>query len=331
MRFHGLMLLRDEQDVIAQCFDHLLTWIDSLHIYDLGSTDATWDIVQDYARRDKRIIPVVHQPTVYNDNLRCYLFHRSRQTFDPGDWCLKIDADEFYHVTPPDFVRTRLAPGDSAVHLQWYFFRLTKTEVADYESGKVDVHADRKRSITDRRRYYKISQYAEPRMFRYRRAMQWPENISFPYNAGFVSKHRIPIRHYPHRDNLQLLTRFRLRAQMMQLNAHAGSHWKLEDWRKELVDDTGTAESAALKQGIGGENGIDTGPLLHWAPNTPLPEQPLHNHVPPIKKRIVQRLIHPALLPLLDSRRPHYNPSFQPVLIDPAKNKAIGDYCRSTT
>ena len=115
MRFHGLMLLRDEEDVIEQCFDHLLSWIDSLYILDLGSTDRTWEIVQDYARRDSRIIPYMHRPIVYSDNLRCVLFDHYRDHFEAGDWIMKIDADEWYHITPPNFVRDRLGAGETAV------------------------------------------------------------------------------------------------------------------------------------------------------------------------------------------------------------------------
>jgi hypothetical protein len=317
MRFHGLMLLRDEIDIIAQNLDHLLTWIDTLFILDMGSVDGTWDIVQDYARRDKRIVPFFSKPIVYDDNLRCMLFAEYRSRFAPGDWVMKIDADEFYHVTPPDFVKQRLSPGDTAAHLQWYFFRLTRQEVADYESGRVDVTEDRKRPISDRRRYYKISTYAEPRLFRYRRTIQWPQNASFPFNAGFVSRHRIPIRHYPHRDPPQMERRFKLRAAMMKLKAHAGGHWNLEDWHKELVDASPGVQEPVEKVGLASQNGIDTGPLYHWQPGVPLQEQPLHNHVSPPRTRLMQRLIHPMLLPLLDQRRPRFDSSFQPIPIPP--------------
>lgn len=319
------MLLRDEEDVIGECLAHLLQWIDALHIYDLGSTDRTWEIVQEFARREpKRIFPVVRQPTVYDDNLRSYLFAHTRQTFSSGDWIMKIDADEIYHVPPPQFVRERLRPLDSAVHLQWYFFRLTTSEAAAYESGKISIGEDRKRPITDRRRYYKISTYAEPRMFKYRSSMKWPENISFPYNAGFVSRERIPIRHYPHRDPAQLARRYRLRASMMKLNAHAGGHWKLSDWRQDLVDDSGASASQATKSGLADNAGVDSGPLHYWAPGTPLREEPLHNHVPPLKVRAAQRIIHPLLLPLLDARRATYNTAYQPRLIPEPINDAIG-------
>jgi hypothetical protein len=319
LRFHGLMLLRDEIDIIRQNLDHLLTWIDALYILDMGSVDGTWEIVQDYAKRDPRIVPFFSRPIVYDDNQRCMLFDQFRSRFDPGDWVMKIDADEFYHVPPPRFVKERVRPLESAVHLQWYFFRLTQQEAADYESGRVDTAADRKRPIEDRRRYYKVSTYAEPRMFRYRRGMKWAKDGSMPFNAGFVSRQRIPIRHYPHRDPLQMLRRYKLRAAMMKLKAHAGGHWKLDDWHKDLVDATGAAEAARgdQKVGLSGEQGIDTGPLYHWAPNTPFQEMPLHNHVPPLRIRLQQRIVHPLLLPILDRFRPDYDRSYKPADIPP--------------
>ena len=326
MRFHGLMLLRDEIDIIVQNLEHLLSWIDGLYILDMGSVDGTWEIVQEFARRDPRVVPFFSRPIVYDDNLRSMVFNEYRGRFDPGDWVMKIDADEFYHVSPPNFAKERLRALDSAVLLQWYFFRLTTQESTEYESGKVSIDEDRKRTIEDRRRYYKISTYAEPRMFRYRRSMKWPCNASFPYNAGFVSRERIPIRHYPHRDPRQMEMRFRLRAAMMKLEgAHAGGHWRLEDWRKELVDANGASMSQEGKVGLAGERGIDMGPLLHWQPGTPLVEQPLHNHVPDALTRLQQRIVHPLLLPILDSRRPTYDPSFQATSIPPDVAEKIYD------
>jgi hypothetical protein len=316
MRFHGLMLLRDEADILAESLARMLEWIDNLYILDLGSTDGSWEIVQDFAARDKRIVPCKSAPIIYSDGLRCMLFDRYRKLFDPGDWVMKIDADEIYHIPPPRFVEQRLGRLDGAVYLQWYFFRLVKSEVDAYESGQVDVAADRKRSIEDRRRYYKISQYSEPRMFRYRRSMQWPANVFWPFNFGYVSRSRIPIRHYPHRDPIQMAARFRLRARMMSLNAAAGGHWKLENWRDEVVDEQGVAESSKGKlRGLSGERGIDTGQLHYWTPGTALEEQIIQSHVGSPLRRAIQRVAHPLLLPILDAQRKRYDPDYQPAEI----------------
>jgi hypothetical protein len=313
MRFHCLMVLRDEEDIIAQNLTHLLNWADGIYVLDLGSTDSTWGIVNQFARDDRRVVAYRQDPLIFSDNLRGLVFQQFRERFDNGDWVLRVDADEFYHVTPPQFVKERMRPLETAVWLQWYYFRLLKEEVAEYETGKVDILQDRQRPIAERRRYYKASLYGEPRMFRYRAAMKWPHTASFPFNAGFVARERIPIRHYPHRDPLQMESRFRLRARMMMLQASAGSHWKLEDWHEELVDAQGVSQSSiGKKRGLAGEDGIDSGPLLHWEPGTELPEKRLYNHTHPLLKRSVQRLIHPMLLPILDSRRPPWDLSYVP-------------------
>lgn len=330
MRFHGLMLVRDEGDVIAETLTHLLTWVDVLHIYDLGSADATWDIVQDFTGRDRRIIPYKREPTIYSDSLRCVLFDRLRGGFEKGDWICKLDGDEFYPVPPPKFVMERLSPEEGMVYLQWYFFRMTTTEAADYESGKVSIGSDRLRRIGERRRFYKVSEYSEPRMFRYRPTMRWPETTHWPYNAGLLARERLPILHYPHRDPCQMARRFALRAAMKRRAAAAGNHWKTADWREDLVDaETGVTLGAKrdVRGGLAGENGIDTGPLLYWQPGTVLPEVRLHGQIPSWPKRLAQRLVYAAALPFLDRLRPKFDQSSRPNVITEEENSGIGAEC----
>jgi hypothetical protein len=323
MRFHGLMVLRDEGDIIEQSLTHMLGWADTVFILDLGSIDQTWEIVQDYARRDPRVVPYKQVPWIFNDNFRGFLFNQYRNRFDAGDWVLKLDADEFYHVSPRDFVQHHMGLGETAAWLQWYYFRLTTAEVEDYESGRVSQLVDRRRGIEDRRRFYKITEHSEPRMFRYRRAMRWPHDASFPFNAGFVARNRIPIRHYPHRDPLQMQTRFRLRAQMMSLRAHAGGHWKLHDWREEVVDSRGIAAAAmGTKRGLAGENGVDTGELRFWEPGTALPVVSTRPAYQPLQ-RSLQRIIHPLLLPILDRTRRVFDSTYEPALLPEPVQRAL--------
>ena len=149
-----------------------------------------------------------------------------------------------------------------------YYFRLTTKEVEDYETGKIVLAADRRRPVSDRRRYYKIPDYAEPRMFRYRESMKWPASRTIPFNAGCPARERIPIRHYPHRDPEQMRKRYRLRAAMMKLNAGAGPHWKLEDWQKDVLEfdpQTGAAqERTRATKGLAAAEGHTAGPLHFW-------------------------------------------------------------------
>lgn len=316
--FHGLMVVRDEADIIAQTLKHLLGWIDDVFVLDLGSDDETWEIVLDFSRKDKRIVPLERNPYKFNESIRGYLFNRVRNKFREGDWVLRLDADEFYHISPRTFVSEFLRPFETCVYLGWYYFRLTAREVEDYESGQVDIFQDRKRPIEDRRHFYKIPHYAEPRMFRYRSTIKWSPKGSFPYHAGCIARARLPIRHYPHRDPLQMEARYQLRSAIMRLGADAGPHWALRDWRKDVLqidpltrawiepsDDVGLRTSA----------GHTTGELLEWRDGTELPPISGDFHLGPRVRRLRQRFMPPIIFPILDYFRPNWPRGTLPELV----------------
>jgi hypothetical protein len=319
MKFHGLMLVRDEADILPETMAHLLEWIDALYILDLGSTDSTWQILRELAAKDSRIVLHESKPIVYQDGLRCILFDAYRDRFKNGDWILKIDADEIYHITPPEFVRHHLRPGETSVNLMWYFFRLTSPEVDAYATGQTDIEQDRLKSIMDRRRFYKIADYSEPRMFKYRATMQWQERSSFPFNAGYLARNRIPIQHYPHRDPWQMAKRYQLRSAMDELKTENGPpHWALQDWRQDIirVDASGKAtEQNQSGVGLAASSGHTAGELLYLSPGEILPEVHSTAHLASLPKRLLQRLVHPLCLPILDRLRPGFSKNYQPDLI----------------
>lgn len=289
-QFVCILPVRDEADIIGQCLRHLLTWADAVYVFDTGSVDNTWEIVQDFAGRDKRVVPLRKDPVYFSETrLRGWMFHQARQKLRTGDWFLRVDADEFHHVPPPEFVKTRLRLHETIVYHQYYNFVLRESEVRDWEAGKVTL-ADRARPIEQRRQWYQVSVYAEPRLCRYRDTMQWPPTVSFPFNAGYVAVERLPIRHYPHRDPVQLDRRCRLRAVMMADKENRANwlvhyhYWQDCEWRNFIVRD-------------------DAPDLKHWTPGTPLDEVHQTNHLAKPHVRVAQRFAHAFLLPVLDRRR----------------------------
>jgi hypothetical protein len=283
-----MMPVRDEGDIIGQCLGELLKWADGIYLFDTGSVDETWDVIQDWAARDKRVKPLRRDSVYFSDaTLRAWIFHHCREVLRNGDWFLRVDADEFYHLPPPEFVRTRMRPHETIAWYQVYDFRLTVSEVKAWEAG-LETKADRVRPIEQRRRWFTPRLYTEPRLCRYRDTMRWPASASFPYNAGFLARERLPIRHYPHRDPAQLERRCRLRA-FMREDANwvvdAGHHWGTPEWRQFITPD-------------------DLPDLQYWKPGTDLPEVRWTNHLPPPYKRLAQRLVHALALPLLDPLRP---------------------------
>lgn len=287
MKFHALLPVRDEADIIGQCLQHALKWSDAIYVFDTGSVDNTWEIVQEFAAKDKRVVPLKKDPVYFSETrLRGYMFHIARQQMREGDWFLRMDADEFHHLPPPEFVRTRLRPHETIAYHQYYDFRLLQSEVEKWNRGEETLE-DRTRPIEDRRRHYTVSVYTEPRLCRYRETMQWPQTVSFPFNAGYVARERLPIRHYPHRDPAQLERRCRLRAIMMADPSGDGrsfQHWAESEWKKFITPD-------------------NLPKLKFWKPGTELPLIQQTNHLRPPHIRAVQRFVHAFCLPMLDRKR----------------------------
>jgi hypothetical protein len=313
MKFVCLLPVRDEADIIGQCLDHLLTWADEICIFDTGSVDNTWELVREAAARDRRIKALHQDPVFFSDtHVRGWLFHQARSQLRAGDWFLRADADEFYHLPPPEFVRTRMEKHETIAWHQHYNFRFTASELRRWEQGEESL-ADRQRPIADRRRWFTPSRYSEPRLCRYRETMRWPPRVSFPFNAGFVACERLPIRHYPHRDPVQLERRCRLRAAMMadpQNRANWSqpqSHpWTERDWRRFVAAD-------------------NLPDLRYWEPGADLPRFHFRNHLrrPPV--RLAQRLAHAFLLPLLDRNRPGWPRNAYPQPIPPPVVARLND------
>ena len=218
------------------------------------------------------------------------MFHLARRQMREGDWFLRVDADEFHHIRPPEFVRDHMQKHETIAYHQYYDFRLLQSEVDAWNRGQETLQ-DRQRSIEERRRHYTISAYSEPRLCRYRSTMRWPMTVSFPFNAGYVARERLPIRHYPHRDPVQLERRCRLRAIMMADKENRSNwtrpelhHWAECEWTKFVTLD-------------------DLPELKYWKPGTELPLVHFTNHLRPLPIRMAQRFVHAFCLAMLDRQR----------------------------
>lgn len=314
MKFTCLLPARDEADIIGQCLTQLLTWADAIYVFDTGSVDETWEIVQEFAARDKRVLPMRKEAVYFSEpRVRGYMFNVAREQMQDGDWFLRVDADEFHHIAPPEFVRTHMRRHETVAYHQYYDFRLLQSEVTAWERGE-ETLVDRARAIAERRRHYTVSTYSEPRLCRYRVTMQWPETVSFPYNAGLVARERLPIRHYPHRDPIQLHRRCRLRTVMMadaenrtNWRGLVHHHWDEADWSQFVTPDDLTG-------------------LKHWKHGTELPLVYATDHLQQPHVRAAQRLAHAFLLPWLDARRLAFSPNAQP---QPISRRIVQELARA--
>ena len=312
-RFHALLPVRDEADIIGQSLRHMMTWADAVYVFDTGSVDDTWEIVQDFAARDKRVVPLKKDAVFFSDTLvRGWIFHQARKHMREGDWFLRVDADEFHHIPPPEFVKTQLNKHETIVWHQYYDFRLTASEVRAWETGH-ETLADRTRPIEERRQWFTPSDYSEPRLCRYRQTMKWPVNRSQPYNAGYLASERLPIRHYPHRDPEQLRRRSRLRAYMIGIGGiQLFTGYTKGDFSRLSILLNNPAEDRLSDEWRKFITPDDFPGLHHWQPGDELPRFRFTSHLRPPHVRAVQKFVHAFCLPVLDRTRARWNETAYP-------------------
>jgi len=293
MKFHSILIVRDEGDIITECLKSALEWSDFIYVYDTGSSDQTWEIIQRFALQDKRVIPFKKEQVLFNDGLRAYVFEQFRHLASPGDWFIRLDADEFYMVTPPDFIKSRLNHGEGSVYHQFYEFRITKQDIAFWNTSEGEDFLNNK-SIQDRLRWYIPLKYTEPRMFKYRPSMKWSPTASFPYNAGLMATERIPIRHYPHRSLMQLEKRLQARNSFISDEKSLFEHYKQKTSADFILD----AE--------------DNPNLLYWPPDQEIPEVKYTNHLESPQKRRMKHYFYRSFVSAYDHFKPSFPKSFKP-------------------
>lgn len=233
---HALLLVRDEADIIAQSLDHLLSWAAGVYILDTGSTDGTWEIISQRAVREPRIATPARTDALFNCGLRARLFNTHRHRFRRGDWIARVDADEFYHVNPREFIRDHVRDHEGRIAIWQYLFVVTRREAADWKRG-LETPADRARPIDERRRFFLPDPFPEQRFFRYRPTMRWIAPRPDPANPGPMAVERIPVLHYRFRDPDQMRARARLRRQVASRSPSVGRHWARERVHDLLIAD----------------------------------------------------------------------------------------------
>ena len=105
MRIHGLCIVKNEADILGQSLQATRAWCDAIYVLDNGSTDGSWEQVQALAHDDPAIVPWKQAAVPFRDGLRAEIFHAFAERAPPGDWWVRLDADEFYIDDPRQFLR----------------------------------------------------------------------------------------------------------------------------------------------------------------------------------------------------------------------------------
>ena len=230
MRIHALCLIKNEADILRQSLQAARAWCDFIYVLDNGSSDGTWELVQDLARDDPAIVPWKQDAVPFRVGLRAEIFNAFAERARKGDWWVRLDADEFYIDEPRAFL-TRVPRSASCVWYAPVCYYFSTEEVRRYHADPSQFADDV--PITEKCRHY-FNHWSEIRFVRHE-AMEpwqgikgWPENLTSRVHSH---QRRILCRHFPYRSPAQIKRRIATRAPTA---FSAFRHETIKDWRTHI-------------------------------------------------------------------------------------------------
>jgi glycosyltransferase involved in cell wall biosynthesis len=234
-KIYSLLLVKNEADIIRPSLLAAMQWSDKVIVIDNGSTDGTWEIVQELATQYTRIVAFMQYTGGFHIGLRAKAFHAFKHELTSNDWwCVRLDADEFFSEDPRAFL-ARIPKKYNAVKKLSTDYILTIEDIQDYHFTG-DFEQDRQ-YIT----HYLPEKRKERRFIRHSPCLIWSEKWRYPHPIGRTATACIAVDHYQYRSPQQMEKRFRTRQQAKKDGCGSflhenGTNWTDYLWTNEQLD-----------------------------------------------------------------------------------------------
>jgi hypothetical protein len=223
VNIHCICLVRDEVDILPHTLRAALDWADTIYACDNGSTDGTWELLQDFARDHPQVVLAGRNFEVYRNSMVADVANRFLANAGGGDWWCRLDADEIYAEDPRGFLRGlgNRVHAVEAVIVNYYF---TEIELAAYDADPTSYLAE---WTPSRPRHY-LSNWSELRFVRHQPGVLWDDRWPRGIWDLRPAPQRILMRHYEYRSPPQIQRRIYNR--VARTEPASFSHEKMKRW-----------------------------------------------------------------------------------------------------
>ncbi len=225
MKVHGITVLKNEHDVVEETLTKGAEIFDAIYVLDNGSTDGTWEIVQELERRLGAVIVAGREEGPFDNGLRGRVYNQFKERSTPGDWWGKLDADEILIDKPKSFLSE--VPDENrrvcSSHYQFYF---TDKDLCEW---KKDPDAWESKEVEKRLLYYRNNS-SELRFIRDDGDLQWGADEHWPRFLYPVYPERIRYKHFQYRSPQQIQKRLDTRYEAKRRRTSSYPHIFIENW-----------------------------------------------------------------------------------------------------
>ena len=233
MKINAICMVKNEADIIIEALANALNFCHRIYVFDNGSTDGTSELIDEFIKSNPRVVLAQRSDELFKNQLRNRVYNMFHQLYSDDDWWYILDADELVAEDPRPYLEKAAKSGADCMRTWQAQFYLTEKDLEQFD------YEDMSKPVTERRRYYRIN-WREPRFFKNKQDVSWPETISGripPFCGKFY--YRSPICcHYAQRDPEQIRQRVQIRVD----NPYSFFHLKKGDasaharWLKSSKD-----------------------------------------------------------------------------------------------
>ena len=229
MKIYGISLIKNEIDIIEYSLKESSKWLDKIFVYDNGSTDGTWEMVNQIARSNDKVIPWKSEEKPYRDGLRADVYNEFKSIGKAGDWwCFILDCDEIYIDNPREFL-PKVSSLYQVVSTERFEYKLT---VEDVEEFQFHNHFPEDEKYIN---YYSPRTHSEKRFFRHRDRLIWTNDRKYPKHIGVICPEKIRLKHYQYRSPEQVKSRIKTRIQATKEGYTKFGRDNVDDWKDKLL------------------------------------------------------------------------------------------------
>lgn len=220
MKIYSVSIVKNEVDIIGQMLDSACEYADKVIVYDNGSSDGTWEIINQ--RANDQIIPFKQDHKPYSDGMRAEVFKAFKDELSSNDWWVIQDSDEFFETNPRIFLNENR--GD------YHHVNGCKVDFCFGPNHSGEGFGEGFKFDRSQMNYFYKTAWSEPRMLLNRSGMIWNEKEVWPRYMGVSCDRVINIRHYPQRSPSQIIKRKSIRAESMKRGGQKFAHWENENF-----------------------------------------------------------------------------------------------------
>lgn len=229
MKIYSIMLCKNEADIIGPVLEDATRWSDKIFVFDNGSQDDTWNIVNRLAEKyPGQIVPFAQDGRPYRIGLRALVFNEVKHEMTQDDWwCIRMDADEFYIDNPKDFL-SQVPKKYKQVSKASFDYVLCHEDLKEFHF-EGNFEADK-----DKIRYYKPQTWAETRFVRHSERLAWNIDQKKPQPCGMTFPGQIRVKHYQFRSPQQMEQRYKVRQESRKNGCGSFHHENGTSWQDYL-------------------------------------------------------------------------------------------------